>query len=1153
MELLCIFAALILKKSVYTIYLLNKIILMKKFLLSVAMLCMALCGRAETQEVCGGWPANYGGVMLQGFWWDSFEATKWSTLTARADELSQYFDLIWIPNSGTCSGDPNATTQPKSNGYDPCYWLHHNSCFGTEAELRTMINTYKAKGVGIIEDVVINHKKGVTGWLDFAQETVTGQVTNQVYTVIWDNENYRQICKTDDCNYYEEKDGTKPYQTNGADDTGDDFAGYRDLDHTNDTTRNNVKTYLDFLLNELGYVGFRYDMVKGYGAGYIQEYNNSSMPTYSVGEYWDNQTNIQNWIMGTGNTSAAFDFPLKFKLNDAISNGNYSALENKSFTYDNTYKRLSVTFADNHDTGREDTKLANNWSAANAFLLASPGTPCIWYPHYNADPTNIRAMILARKACGITNTNCDVQQQYATDDNRGYVMESYGSEGSVYVLLGEAAYSKVGEVPSKYTLVAEGDAYKFYSTVANFASVKVSPDGGAFTDETVQVTLTPVNATQGAWYTIGSEASDQIPLTQETTITLGADYDVNEDITLFWGAKGDDGVEYTGSTTFTKREHYTPSIESADEVSVFFETDAKEVYIWAWDDNDVNYTGGDWDKKPAMDLMGVNDAGKLIYKWTYVPTRKAADGPTKVIFVYGDTQTEDLPFVNHGYYDESGLSYKVGENSVYLINTAGWNDVYCYAFNDEVLGAWPGTKATYDSEQSCYTISFDSGKPANIIWNNGNGEQTQNLNCEIGKTYTNYIAYFKNTAGWENVYCYAFNSEVLGAWPGVQARSNNDGLFYMVFTDDVPKNIIWHNNSGTQTTDLAFENGEVYDAEGGEYYTLYFNNTEGWNEVYCYTWNDQGNGGVWPGTLVTAKDYETASGGFYKALVNSKYDKVIFNNNAGSKTEDLKVKDGSIYTLSDEGGSEGNGYWPLDNSLFFASSDKVEGINVVMNDDGFDYCNLFVLNDKVPFVNTKEFTALEVSCGRAESSYKWGSIIMPFELTSDENIQYYTLKSVTDEQMTFSPVDEVEANTPAIYQVLGDGFEIYYQVPVEVKATGSGTASVQPISDWTMVGTYTAVPALESGDGKYVYYIGNDQFWLANSPVKVYPFRAWFETTNPINAAKLRIAVDDEPEGIQTIDEDKHQGEIIYDLMGRQQDWTRKGIVIKNGSVVFVK
>ena len=1124
---------------------------MKKFLLSVAMLCMAVCGQAETQDGYVGWPANYGGVMLQGFWWDGYSAAKWSALTARANELSQYFDLIWVPNSGTCSGDPEGSQGP-SMGYDPCYWLHHNSCFGTEAELRTMIDTYKGKGVGIIEDVVINHKKGVTDWCDFAQETVTGQKTNKVYSIAWDNENLSQICWTDECSKELDENGNQKYPASGAADTGTDFDGYRDLDHTNQTTRDNVKVYLDFLLNELGYTGFRYDMVKGYSASYINEYNNYARPEFSVGEYWDDQENTQNWINGTNKASAAFDFPLKFKMNEAISNYKYGAFDFKSFTYDPYYSQYSITFADNHDTGREGSKLASNWSAANAFILASPGTPCIWYPHYNADPTNIQAMILARKACGITNTYCDVQLQYPTNDGRGYVMESYGSKGSVYVLLGDAAYSTstIGEVPSKYTLVAEGDAYKFYSSVANFASVKVSPDGGAFTSQTLDVTLEAVNATT-AWYTIGADAPDRETFNGTTTFTIGLNSALNEDITICWGATGGDGVEHTGSTTFTKRTAYnTPEVED-DEVSVFYETNDRTVYVWAWDDDKNNYTGGDWDNKPLMELKGVNDAGKLVYKWTY--TGDLTSEPTKLLFVTEELQTPDFEFVNHGYYTESGLSYKVGENSVYLVNAAGWSDVYCYAFNGEVLGAWPGTKATYDSELSCYTISFDNEKPANIIWNNGNGEQTLNLSCEIGKTYSNYIAYFKNTAGWENVYCYAFNSEVLGAWPGVQARSNNDGLFYMVFTDDVPKNIIWHNNSGTQTADLAFENGEVYDAEGGEYYTLYFNNTEGWNEVYCYTWNDQGNGGVWPGTLVTAKDYETASGGYYKALVNSKYVNVIFNNNAGGQTKDLKVKDGSIYTPSDEKNSEGNGYWPEDNSLFFASSDKVEGINVVMNDDGFDYCNLFVLNDKVPFVNTKEFTALEVSYGRAESAYKWGSIIMPFELTSDENIQYYTLKSVTDEQMTFSPVDEVEANTPAIYQVLGDGFVIYYQIPVEVKATGTGTASVQPISDWTMVGTYLAVPALESGDGKFVYYIGNDQFWLANSPVSVAPFRAWFETTNPINAAKLRIAVDDEPEGIQTIDEDKHQGEIIYDLMGRQQDWTHKGIVIRNGSVVFVK
>ena len=41
-----------------------------------------------------GWPANYGGVMLQGFYWDSFDDSNWTVLQAQADELSQSFDLI---------------------------------------------------------------------------------------------------------------------------------------------------------------------------------------------------------------------------------------------------------------------------------------------------------------------------------------------------------------------------------------------------------------------------------------------------------------------------------------------------------------------------------------------------------------------------------------------------------------------------------------------------------------------------------------------------------------------------------------------------------------------------------------------------------------------------------------------------------------------------------------------------------------------------------------------------------------------------------------------------------------------------------------------------------------------------------------------------
>ena len=87
------------------------------------------------------WPENYGGVMLQSFYWDmyyDYSTPLWIMLQNDAGELSDYFDLIWVPNSGKCSSDP-------SNGYNPVYWFtNHNSSFGTEEDCETLC-------IGVVE------------------------------------------------------------------------------------------------------------------------------------------------------------------------------------------------------------------------------------------------------------------------------------------------------------------------------------------------------------------------------------------------------------------------------------------------------------------------------------------------------------------------------------------------------------------------------------------------------------------------------------------------------------------------------------------------------------------------------------------------------------------------------------------------------------------------------------------------------------------------------------------------------------------------------------------------------------------------------------------------------------------------------------------
>lgn len=408
-----------------------------------------------------GWPANYDGVMLQGFYWGSYSDTQWTNLTSQADELSKYFNLIWVPQSGWC----NSTT---NMGYYPIYWFNQNSAFGSEEDLRTMISTFKKKGTGIIADVVVNHKNGVSKWCYFANESFIGKNTGKTYSVAWDNVNYTQICNNDEANTNTKSEAKGKIK--GAADTGLGDTGCRDLDHTNPTTQQNIKTYEDFLLNEMGYTGFRYDFVKGYDPQYIKMYNEASKPKFSVGEYWQGSVTaskkddhpfggVKDWVEATGKTSAAFDFPMKYLIKGAFNDGNWKLLATNytTSTLVGIEPQYAVTFIDNHDTGEPHVNpdpLRANVEAANAYILALPGTPCIWISHWKPYKYTIKKCILARKIAGVTNTSSIIKSE---GQDNGYVLIVKGNNGNVMLLLGSPTYSTAG-----YQLACEGENFKYY-------------------------------------------------------------------------------------------------------------------------------------------------------------------------------------------------------------------------------------------------------------------------------------------------------------------------------------------------------------------------------------------------------------------------------------------------------------------------------------------------------------------------------------------------------------------------------------------------------------------------------------------------------------------------------------------------------------------
>ncbi len=472
---------------------------MKRIYSTILTTLIALSSFAE------GWPAQWEGVMLQGFYWDSYTDTKWTNLEAQADELSQYFKLIWIPNSGYCGSSNNM-------GYMPQYWFtNHNSSFGTEAELRSMIKTYKAKGTGFIADVVINHRNGVTNWTDFPSEVWNGQT--------W-KIGPEGICSTD-----EVRNASGQAKPTGAADTGDDFNGARDLDHTNVNVQENCKNYCKFLLDDLGYVGFRYDMVKGYAGQYTKMYNEYSKPQYSVGEYWDGSFDaVKRWIDATGKQSAAFDFPFKYQVNKAFSTNNMTELVWKANgTTDQPagmihfgYPQYAVTFIDNHDTYRDGSKFNGNVVAANAFMLCSPGTPCVFLTHYKQNKTAIQTLINIRNSVGLSNTSSVKVLKTAKDC---YMAEVTGSKGKLVVKIGSAMDS-----PSGYTnadIKATGDGYCVWTKT----DIQGGISGGDEVETPAKLYLMG-NIPAGSWQTnkgIEMTKNGSTFTAQEVTITDAGD------------------------------------------------------------------------------------------------------------------------------------------------------------------------------------------------------------------------------------------------------------------------------------------------------------------------------------------------------------------------------------------------------------------------------------------------------------------------------------------------------------------------------------------------------------------------------------------------------------------------------------------------------
>lgn len=603
-----------------------------------------------------GWPANYGGVMLQGFYWNSYDDTKWTNLKSQVNDFADNFSLVWLPQSGKCL----ETSQ--TMGYMPYYYFNQNSSFGTEAELRDLIKTFKSKGIGMVADVVINHHN-TTGWFSFPAEVYKGVTYQLKSTDIVANDDKGKTAKE------ATKQGVSLSKNN---DEGEDWSGCRDLDHKSQNVQTIIKAYLKYLKDDLGYTGFRYDMVKGFSGSHVADYNKSVGVEYSVGEYWDSNARIQSWINATLKNSAAFDFQFRYNVRDAINSNNWAALKStNNLMNDKNWRQYAVTFVENHDmeyrsSSEQQDPIRRDTLAANAYLLAMPGTPCVFFTHWLEYKDEIGAMISARKAAGITNMS-DYEVKVATS-----AYYAVNVNKTLYAAVGRL--DKMENPGADWQKVLSGYHYAYFLN-KSLETAFVDKASG-IRDNSFKVKLIAVSKDASAKLVYTTDGT--APTAKSKQVASGDEITISSDCVLKVG------LLVGGSVKGIITRNYT--IQHVEEDPDAFETPApgytynayfvapatwkNEVKCWAWTKT-ANYTGGTW---PGVKCYKIGKNGKqYIYQWCYYGNLTTP--PASIIFNNnGSAQTDDFTFVNGAYYDIKGKT--TGISTPQTIKPAVSSNIY---------------------------------------------------------------------------------------------------------------------------------------------------------------------------------------------------------------------------------------------------------------------------------------------------------------------------------------------------------------------------------------------------------------------------------------------------------------------------------------------
>ena len=270
-------------------------------------------------------------------------------------------------------------------------------------------------------------------------------------------------------------------------------------------------------------------------------------------------------------------------------------------------------------------------------------------------------------------------------------------------------------------------------------------------------------------------------------------------------------------------------------------------------------------------------------------------------------------------------------------------------------------------------------------------------------------------------------------------------------------------------------------------------------------------------------------------------------------------------------------------------SKEVTGVdNVVYTEtNGELRCNRYYSEDKVDIEFPYDFKANEAVYTRAMSNI-YGSVVLPYAFTTNDNIQAYTLDAEFPREMYFKDIATVPAHTPFAFKNLFNSTVADFTMTDEsrnfgivvhaTRSTNSAEYTWDPSTHiWNKYTTEKGLPYDDTSNintcdgsnvtgwstkGYYVnetvsdydgaFYIASDRFYKANGALTMYPHRVTFHgawTLGLSNNAKS-YAVGTGSDLVETAIEaadlrrTAREADAIYDMQGRKVEKLQHGLNI---------